>query len=111
MTSPIKYSYPKIYGLYCPTTGELKYIGKTKRYLSDRLYRHMHPFACENSAKVQWITSLKIKGLKPEIKLIEIVKDGANPAIREMFWIAQYNNLLNTTEVRLPLSKYVAKSA
>lgn len=77
----------KIYCLKDPITNEIRYIGKTSIALHKRLSAH-----CKDkkpSYKKNWITSLKRKGLKPVIEIIEIAKED-NWAERERYWINFY---------------------
>jgi hypothetical protein len=59
----------KLYGLYCPITDELKYIGITKNSLKERLSGHL----CNptNYLTKKWFAELKKNELKPIIRLIE----------------------------------------
>jgi hypothetical protein len=60
----------KLYGLYCPITNELKYIGITKNDLNRRLSGHL--YNPTNFLTKKWFYDLKNKDLKPIIKLIEL---------------------------------------
>jgi len=64
----------KIYGLVCPLSKEIRYVGKTKWSLKRRLKEHIR----ENKSKThkqKWINNLKSKELFPTIVLIENVND------------------------------------
>ena len=57
-----------IYGLFDPRTKELKYIGKTKDTLKNRLQYHLYPVALKPiTLKNNWLKSLLKQGLKPHI--------------------------------------------
>lgn len=58
-----------LYGLYCPITKDIKYVGITTRCLLKRLNEHIkHP---TNFKTKNWINVLILNNLKPEIKLIK----------------------------------------
>lgn len=78
----------QIYSLSCPIIGDVKYIGKTKNSLSDRLSAHLS-YKGDNVEKSMWIESLKQKGLKPKISLIELVEE-YNWEVKEQYWISFY---------------------
>ena len=59
----------ELYGLYCPFTDEVKYVGITKMGLGRRLSSHVsHP---TNKLMEEWIYDLKQKNTRPLIKLIK----------------------------------------
>lgn len=75
----------RIYSLNCPLSNDVKYVGKTKSDLSIRLSAHLsNPDS--NIQKTMWIKSLKDKGLKPTINLLEVVNDSEWEA-KEIWWI------------------------
>ena len=89
----------KIYVLKHPDTLEVRYVGKTVRSLSKRLGNHIANAKGNKHNKhlSNWILSLLREGKKPIIETIEectydIWQD------REMFWISQFNNLINLTD-------------
>lgn len=86
----------KIYKLVDPRNYEVKYIGKTINSLEYRLYKHITDKPLHNTHKHNWIQSLIILGLKPNIELVEIC-DESNWKERERYWIKYYNNLTNNT--------------
>lgn len=64
-----------LYGLCDPTTGELRYLGKTKRPPWMRLTQHMTE-ARRNKRKTyknNWIRSLLAVGLKPVMEIYDTV--------------------------------------
>jgi len=85
-----------IYGLIDPKTKELRYVGKTVEPLTERLRRHKYCTATGRS--VNWIKSLKVIGLEPEIFLIERVSK-ESWVEKETFWIEYFrfigSNLAN----------------
>jgi len=65
-----------IYGLKCPISGKVRYIGKTNR-LKKRYYSHTHPGKGEvNRHKKSWIKKLSKQGKKPELVILEKIYDG-----------------------------------
>ena len=79
-----------IYVLKDPETGEVRYVGKTKRSLRVRLDGHL--LSKSNDYRSRWIESLKNKNLSPTIESIELVSD-ETWAERETFWIRHYKKL------------------
>ena len=59
----------KLYGIYCPKTSELCYVGITVRSLSTRLNEHLRKPTNKNMKL--WINQLSNDGLKPNIGLIK----------------------------------------
>lgn len=59
-----------IYSLDCPETKTPKYIGKTIN-IEQRLAQHIR--SNENTKKFAWIKSLKKRGLKPTITIIDVL--------------------------------------
>jgi len=76
-----------IYGLDDPETQQLRYIGKTARGLEVRLRQHLRD--CRPSHRVNWIQSLRARGLMPGIFEIESVSDEQADGA-ERFWIAYF---------------------
>ena len=83
----------KIYTLTDPITGEIRYIGKTKKNLVDRWYSHCSDYKLsrEKSYKNSWIISLKRKGYKPIIEILDEVPEN-QWQFWETYWIAQFLN-------------------
>lgn len=77
-----------IYSLNCPFTNQVKYVGKTKNTLVNRLSAHLC-YSDTNIEKRLWIKSLVEKNTKPTINLLEIT-DEANWQKRECHWIANF---------------------
>ena len=107
----------KIYGLRCPVTQEIKYVGKTICSLEKRFNDHLSE-ALRTTEKLtykhKWLQKLNSQNLKPTIELIEICTND-NWQEREIFWIAKYQNLTNSTPggecepvsiTRKPILKY-----
>lgn len=89
-----------IYSLSHPITGEIRYIGKTVKKLEKRLNGHIFESKTPSCHRHNWINSLLKEGVRPEIKLIDIVsKDDWQ--FWEMHWIEQFKvwgfNLTNGT--------------
>src|SRR6185437_14668181 len=70
---------------------EVRYIGKTKQSLADRMYCHTsnHRLNKETSYKNSWIRSLKQQNLKPIIELINEVPED-NWEFWEKFYIGLF---------------------
>jgi len=87
-----------IYGLADPITKDIRYIGKSER-VKERYANHMN----DNSKthKVNWIKSLKSKGQKPFLIILEELSDTDNWQEKEIFWIKTAKdknwNLVNST--------------
>ncbi len=79
-----------IYVLKDPETGEVRYVGKTKTSLKQRLYNHLGDKSTHHRSC--WIKSLKNRNLKPVIESIELVSD-ETWAEREIYWIQYYKDL------------------
>lgn len=91
-----------IYSLTDPTTKQVRYIGKTVKSLDSRLKRHLSNYYLQTSTrKINWIKSLKKKGLKPTIQEVDVVET-KDWEWAERYWIAQFKewgfDLTNTTE-------------
>lgn len=84
----------KIYSLNDPLSNEIRYIGKTISPLFKRLSSHYNDKNI--SYKTNWINSLKEKGLKPKINLIEVCYEN-NWEEREKFWISHYRKITRLT--------------
>lgn len=63
-----------VYGLFDPTTGDVRYVGQTSYQLGHRLSRHIYEAqklrVCD--AKREWICGLAVIGKRPEIRALEI---------------------------------------
>jgi len=89
----------KIYKLLHPLTREVRYIGVTTGYLSQRFSQHKHAALKKNVGTyvAKWIRFLYKEGLYPTIELVEEC-NSLNWEDREKYWIKQYDNLTNTHE-------------
>jgi hypothetical protein len=89
----------KIYTLSDPFTNEIRYVGKTKYSLNDRLCKHMITY--EKNHRANWIRKLAKLNAKPIIKLLEEVSDD-EWVFTEIYWIEQFRQwgfkLLNATK-------------
>lgn len=74
-----------IYGLYCPFTEALHYVGKSTTYM----IRPLSHLTKSHSEKInEWVKELKILGYKPIIKIIEnCTKENIDE--REIYWITK----------------------
>lgn len=89
-----------IYTLTDPRTGDVRYVGKTKQNLSDRLQSHLADTRKGiRSHKVSWLRQLRSVGLIPVIEILDEVPDD-EWKFWERFWIQQIRawgfNLTNT---------------
>lgn len=67
-----------VYGLYDPTTQELRYVGQTTKGLACRLSNHLSPSGLRKHLRVSsWLKSLLAKGLKPDARVIGEASDRA----------------------------------
>lgn len=83
-----------IYGLLCPIKNQIRYIGKTNNIVK-RLSSHLR----DNRSithKTNWIKSLKIKGLKPIIEILDEVSE-----CEWQFWEQYYISLYKSWGFRL----------
>lgn len=88
-----------IYGLICPISNKIRYIGQTKQKVKDRLRGHIYDKR-HNPHKVNWLNKLKKSNLLSELK-IEILEECHTELLneREQFWIEIFkdNKLVNKT--------------
>lgn len=89
---------PYIYKLIDPITEEVRYVGKTGKLLHKRLATHISRSKEARNHKDCWILSLKSKGLKPRIELIEEALD-VDWEERETYWISEYRKTGRLTNV------------
>jgi group I intron endonuclease len=89
-----------IYKLICPTTNEIKYVGKTLRLEKRRSEHNMFKSKKSLSKVEKWENELISNGYKPIFEVIEICSEHEWEQ-REIFWIKYFkdNNitLLNMT--------------
>jgi group I intron endonuclease len=89
-----------IYGLSDPLTKEVRYIGKTND-LHKRYLRHLSRSQRETNHRACWIKHLLNNGVKPEMFIVETVKDD-DWQEAERFWLIQFRvagaRLVNTTD-------------
>lgn len=90
-----------IYTLSCPTSRQVRYVGKTSGELNLRYNTHLDKSKHKRTHKECWIWSLKQKGLKPTCEVVdECLED--NWIAMEQYWISQFKswgfNLTNHTE-------------
>jgi hypothetical protein len=79
-----------IYALLDPLSGRIRYIGKSIMP-KERLQNHINEVS--NCHRSHWLQSLKKQGLKPEMRILEEVSEGACWQDREKYWIAMGKNL------------------
>lgn len=73
-----------IYALADPSTGDVRYIGNTRRTLAARMSHHMHlaRYGVDMSGRSLWIRTLSGP---PTIKALAIVEDSDGPATEQRF--------------------------
>lgn len=77
-----------IYILIDPDTHQVRYVGKANN-ISQRYRAHLNKARKHQIHKLNWIKSLKEKGLKPIIEIIDIVPID-DWIFWETYWIAQF---------------------
>jgi hypothetical protein len=92
-------NYTNIYILIDPTTNEIKYVGKANN-IKERFKNHKNRCRDSNTYKRHWINKLRLKGLYPELEVIDIVPM-SEWHYWEKFWISYFKSigckLTNTT--------------
>lgn len=95
----------KIYGLVCPLTNEIRYIGYTSKTLNERLSNHMRDLSDKRwlTHKRNWLLKLKRLNMKPTIILLEDNIFSEDDACEyEIQYIKEYmNNGFNLTNSTL----------
>jgi NUMOD3 motif-containing protein len=82
-----------IYSLSHPITREVRYVGKTKLPLCQRLQLHLSEARYKERAhyrKNRWVAALLKQGLEPIIRLVQIVLHGERWEDCEILWISKY---------------------
>jgi hypothetical protein len=91
--------FTNIYTLRDPETNQIRYVGKSNN-ISQRYKAHLNKARKHQTHKKNWIDSLKQKGLKPIIEIIDVVPI-EDWVFWETFWISQCKtwgfNLVNHT--------------
>lgn len=82
-----------IYTLNDPTTGAVRYVGKTTLGLKKRLGLHLAHANRNRTHSAAWIRSLKRQGQKPIIEELDLVSDDENWEEVERYWINFYRSL------------------
>ncbi len=80
-----------VYALVDPTNNKVRYVGMTSDVYT-RFVQHIS-LTSNNREKNQWIDSLKIQGIIPILKTLEIVYTLSDARIREVYWINHYTHL------------------
>lgn len=63
--------YGIVYGLYCPVTGALRYVGQTIKPLHVRVGNHLSPSGLKKRLYVAcWLRSLRDEGLRPDARVL-----------------------------------------
>jgi hypothetical protein len=85
-----------IYSLIDPVSRKVRYIGKTDLPIVERLKGHLRDWRStrgQHTRKNRWIASLLRSGLRPVVKLVEIVPRDASWEEYEALWIKKYRIL------------------
>lgn len=96
MSTPHKY---KLYYLVDPETKEIRYVGVTSVSLEKRLRGHISKSRIYRldrkglTHKAGWILSLKRKGLKPEINLLQSFANEQDCFDAERYWVDYFRNV------------------
>lgn len=89
-----------IYILIDPETEQVRYVGKANN-ISQRYKAHLNRARKHQIHKLNWINSLKRKGLKPIIEIVDIVPI-EEWIFWETYWISQFKtwgfDLINYTQ-------------
>lgn len=80
-----------IYGLICPKTNQIKYIGKADD-VKRRLRQHVYQSKYSDNNKNIWIRNLIVENFKPEIEVLDEVSI-EDWGYWEDFWINYYKNI------------------
>lgn len=78
----------RIYGLYDPRTGELRYVGQTRKGLRERLGAHVKEAKKDRTHKAAWIRSVLADGHAPEIHLLQEFSTQLEADQAEVYWIS-----------------------
>ena len=81
-----------IYGLCDPRTKELRYVGKTRGNVRQRVRAHCCESSNHGTHKLHWVMGLKAAGLRPYLVVLETVPE-QEWREAETFWI-QYMRFL-----------------
>lgn len=93
----------KIYGLVCPISSEIRYIGKTERSITSRLYGHIADAKRSSSShKTRWIRKCLAAGKKPSAFLLHEVAENERWQDVEREWIKR------ALDMGLPLTNQTA---
>lgn len=101
MARPSKFDPAYIYGLACPSSGGIRYVGKATNP-EHRLKQHIRDCRRSDSAKDRWVRSLLGQGKQPDIIILEHADDWQEAERR---WIAQLGgtpSLLNVAGGGIP---------
>lgn len=84
-------SYTNIYILIDPISNEIRYVGKTNN-IKQRLDNHKNRCRDTNTHKRHWINKLRLKGLYPELEVVDKVLV-SEWHYWEKFWISYYKSI------------------
>lgn len=82
----------QIYTISCPTTQQIKYIGKTKHELTYRLNQHIRTSKIKNNLMCSWIKSLTKANLIPIIEQIDYCDTNDMANILECMYIGLFKS-------------------
>lgn len=79
-----------VYGLVDPRTNEIRYVGKTRQLLKNRLKKHYEDASNPQNIrhKAQWFRVLKQNGLRPSVKILQKCADNEKACAAEIWWIS-----------------------
>lgn len=86
-----------IYGLSCPSTGEIRYVGKTVQGL-ERAQAHLRPSSARrdgNTHKRAWLNKLQREGAQPGVLVLETCQSEQSLNEAERWNILYYRSLGN----------------
>jgi GIY-YIG catalytic domain len=87
----------EIYALCCPTSGEIRYIGKANDS-QKRLKSHLRDSRRRNTPVYSWMRKLQTNGLTPTIKVLEITEDWVEAERRLISEYRAKGDLLNLAD-------------
>lgn len=89
-----------VYGLFDPQTSELRYVGKTKQVLGERLRRHQRDALektentwTDHTHRACWLRKVLFLGLSPEVEILQETATLEEANDSEVFWISYYKSI------------------
>lgn len=84
-----------VYILSDPRSGEIRYVGMTRKTIDARLRRHLVSESDQRNGRTyraRWVQSLKRLGLRPHVALVQAVP-GDSGGAAERYWIAYFRSV------------------